>query len=67
MGGNLLLGPFVLTTDLVLLFGSEIVLNVEGLPDLLGRLALDHVCNGLATDVEQGLDIKVVGGLEGSE
>jgi len=57
-----ILGPLVLPTDLVLLLGSEIVLNVEGLADLLGRLALDHVGNGLATDIEKWLDIKVVGG-----
>ena len=48
---------------MILLFGSEIVLDVEGLADLLRRLALDHVGDGLATNVQQGLDIEVVGGL----
>jgi hypothetical protein len=36
-------------------------LDVEGLADLLGRLALDHVRDSLAADVEERLDIHVVG------
>ena len=56
--------PFVLTPDLVFLLGSEIVLDVERLADLLGRLALDHVGDGFASDIEQGLNIKVISGLE---
>lgn len=60
---NLLLSPLVLTTDLVLLLGGEVVLNVEGLADLLRRLALNHVGDSLTANVEQGLDIKVVGSL----
>lgn len=63
MKGGSLFSPFVLTTDLVFLLGSKVVLDVEGLADLLGGLALDHVCDGLAADVEKGLDIEVVGGL----
>lgn len=47
---------------LFLLLG-EIIGDVEGLADLVGRLALDHVGNGLAADVEQGLDVEIVGGL----
>lgn len=62
---NLLLGPLVLTTDLVLLFRSEIILDVEGLANLLGGLALDHVRHGLAADVQKALDIEVVGSLRG--
>lgn len=54
------LGPLVLTTDLILLLGGEIVLDVERLSDLVGGLALDHVGDGLAADVEEGLDVKVV-------
>jgi hypothetical protein len=57
------LGPLVLAADLVFLLGGEVVLDVEGLADLLGRLALDHVGDGLAADIEKGLDIEVVGGL----
>ena len=46
-----LLTPFIFLADLLLLAGSEVVLDVEGLPDLLGGLALDHVGHGLAGDV----------------
>lgn len=60
---NLLLSPLVLAADLVLLLGSEIILDVEGLADLLRGLALDHVSDGLAADVKEGLDIQVVGSL----
>lgn len=38
-------------------------MDIEGLADLLGGLALDHVGDGLTTDVEEGLDVEVVGGL----
>lgn len=61
---SLLLSPFVLTTDLVLLLGGEVVLDVECLANLLRRLALDHVRNGLATNIEKSLDIEVVGSLK---
>lgn len=60
---SLLFGPFVLTTDLIFLLGSKVVLNVEGLADLFRGLALDHVCDGLAANIEEGLDVEVVGGL----
>lgn len=39
-------------------------MDVERLADLLRRLALDHVCDSLAADVKEGLDIKVVGSLD---
>jgi hypothetical protein len=61
--GHLLLSPLVLTADLVLLLGGKVVLDVKGLANLLGRLALNHVGDGLAADVKEGLDVKVVGGL----
>jgi hypothetical protein len=60
---DLLLGPFVLTTDLLLLLGGEIVLDVERLADLLRRLALDHVGNRLASNIKKGFDVEVVGSL----
>jgi len=56
------LGPLVLAADLVLLLGSEVVLDVEGLTDLLRGLSLDHVGNSLAANVKEGLDIHVVRG-----
>jgi len=57
-----ILGPLILTANLILLLRGEVVLDVEGLADLLGRLALDHVCDSLASDIKQCLDIKVIGG-----
>lgn len=59
----LLFSPFVLATDLILLFGCEIVLDVERLSNLLWRLALDHVGHGFASHVQEGLDVEVVGSL----
>jgi hypothetical protein len=58
------LGPLVLAADLLLLLRREVVLDVERLADLVGRLALDHVCDSLAADVEQSLNVEVVGGLQ---
>lgn len=60
---SLLLSPFVLAADLVLLLGSEVVLDVKCLANLLGRLALDHIGDGFAPDVKQRLDIEVVSSL----
>jgi hypothetical protein len=57
------LGPLVLAADLLLLFGGEVVLDVESLADLVGGLALDHVGNGLAANVKESLDVEVVGSL----
>lgn len=57
------LGPLVLPSNLLLLLGSEVIGDVEGLANLLGGLALDHVCDSLASDIEQGLDVEVVRGL----
>ena len=57
----LLLAPLVLLPHLLLLLGSEVVPDVEGLADLLGRLALDHVGHRLAGDVQESLDVQVVG------
>lgn len=61
------LGPFVLATNLFLLLGGEVVRNIERLTDFLGRLALDHVGDGLAANVKEGLDVQVVGGLRKSQ
>lgn len=60
---NLLLSPLIFTTDLILLFGGEVVLNVKCLTDLFWGLALDHIRNRLAPDIQQSLDVKVVGSL----
>ena len=58
-----ILSPLVLATDLLLLLRCEVVGDVEGLSDLLGGLALDHVGNGLAANIKKGLDVEVVGSL----
>ena len=60
---NSLFSPLVLTANLILFLGREVILDVESLADLFGRLALDHVGDSLAADVEKGLDVKVVGSL----
>mmetsp|Transcript_10586 Transcript_10586/g.29152 ORF Transcript_10586/g.29152 Transcript_10586/m.29152 type:complete len:299 (-) Transcript_10586:661-1557(-) len=52
--------PLVLPPHLGLLFGCEVVLDVERCPDLLGTLALDHVRNRQAHEVEEVLDVQVV-------
>lgn len=61
--GYALLGPLVLPANLLLLLGGKVVLDVEEFPDLIGGLSLNHVGDGLATDVEEGLDVQEVGGL----
>jgi hypothetical protein len=61
MGEALLLSPLIFTTDLVLLLRCEVIGNIEGLADLFWRLALDHVCDSLAPNIEKSLDVKIVG------
>lgn len=57
---NSLLSPFVLPTDLVLLFGGEIILNVERLSNLLGGLSLDHIRDRLAANIKESLYVKII-------
>ena len=63
-GMDLLLSPLVFTTNLILLLRSEVVLDVKCLADLFGGLALDHIRNSLASDVQKSLYIQVVGSLD---
>lgn len=51
--------PFVLFAHLVLLFGREVVLDVECFANVFGRFAFDHRCNCLACDVEQRFDAEI--------
>lgn len=64
---NLLFSPLVLTANLVLFLWSEVVLDVEGPANFLRGFALDHVCNCLATSVEEGFNIEIVCGLSSSQ
>jgi hypothetical protein len=57
-----LLAPHVLLAHLLLLLRRKVVLDVERLPNLLRRLALDHVGDSLADKVQKTLDVEVVGG-----
>ena len=57
-----LFSPLVFLHNLLLLFGGEIILNVEELTDLLHTLALDKRGDLGAREFEEGLDVKVVGG-----
>ena len=56
--------PLVLSPDLLLLLRREVIFDVEGLPNLLGRLPLNHLSDCLASEIEEDLDVEVVGGLE---
>jgi hypothetical protein len=62
-----LFAPFVFFSDLLFLFWSEIVLNVERFSDFLRGLALNHVCNGFASEVEKRFDIQIVSSLKKNE
>jgi len=53
--------PLILASNLVLFFRSEIILDVKRFADLLRRLALDHVGDCFASDVEKSFDIQIVG------
>ena len=62
-GASLLKSPLVLPSDFFLFLRCEIVLDVKCLSNLLGCLAFDHVRNCLASQIQQVLDIQVVGRL----
>ena len=55
-------GPLILATDFLLLLGSEVILDVELLADFLRGLALDHVGDGEAGEVQKWLDVEIVCG-----
>jgi hypothetical protein len=55
-----ILSPLVLLSDLLLFFGGEVFCDIKSLSNLLWRLALDHVRNGLASKVKEGLNVEVV-------
>lgn len=59
----ILFSPLILSADLILFLGSEIVLNVKGLTNLLGRFAFDHIRDGFTANVQESLDVKEIGSL----
>lgn len=60
LDSGLLESPLILSANFLFLLGSEVVLNVECLSDLLGRLALNHVSHSLTGQIQQVLDVEVV-------
>ena len=52
----------VFLNNLALYLRGQIVLNVEGLPNLVRSLVHDHVRDDLARDLDQLPDVQVVGG-----
>ena len=58
-----ILGPLILTSDLLLLLWGKVVGDVERLSDLFWWFAFDHVGDSLATNIKKWLDIEIIGGL----
>ena len=56
-GSSLVFTPLVLFPNLLFFGGIEVARNIELLPDILGRLAFDHVGDGFAGHVEERLDV----------
>lgn len=56
-----LTGPFVLSSNLCLFLGCEILDYIEGLSNLVRSFSLDHVRDSLAAAIKQRLDVHVVG------
>jgi hypothetical protein len=52
-------GINLLSADSFLPLGSEVVLDAESLAE---RFAFDHIRDGLATKIVEGLDSKEIGG-----
>lgn len=52
--------PMVLPPYLFLLFGCEVVLDVESLTDLFCSLSINHICHCLASQIQQSLDVQIV-------
>jgi hypothetical protein len=60
----LVFAPLVFLAHLLFLAGSEVVLDVESLADLLGGLALDHVGDSLAGHIKKAFNVQVVSSLK---
>jgi hypothetical protein len=53
--------PKILFANLLFFLRSEVILDAEGVSDFLRRLALNHVGNGLASDIKKRLNVEEVG------
>jgi len=60
----LVFSPLVLLSNGILLFLREVVLDVERLTNVLRALAFNLVGNSLAGNVQETLDVQVVGSLD---
>jgi hypothetical protein len=59
----LVFAPLVFLAHLFFLAGSEVILDVESLANLLWGLALDHVGDSFAGHIEKAFDVQVVSSL----
>lgn len=59
----LLKSPLILPSDFFFLLRCEIILDIEGLPNLLWSFPLYHVGHRLASQIQKRLDVQVVGRL----
>eukprot|EP00250_Pteridium_aquilinum_P034470 c7635_g2_i1 orf=2-307(-) len=57
----LLKSPLIFPPDLFLFLWGEIIHNIENPSDLLWSFVLYHVCHSLAGQIQQILDVQVVG------
>ena len=57
----MVLAPLILLSDLLLLLGGKVILDIEYFSDLLRRLPADQPRDRLAGDVEEGRDVQGVG------
>lgn len=56
-----ILAPLILATYLLFLFGRKIIYNVKCLADFLRALAFDHIGDSLTGQIQQRLNVQVVG------
>lgn len=52
--------PLILSSDFFLFFRGEIILDIEGLPNLFWSLALNHISHCLAGQIKQTFNVQIV-------
>ena len=57
----LLFAPFVLLANLLFFSRGKIILDVECLTNFLRSFAFDHVGNSLASNIQQALNVQIIG------